>query len=509
MTSRILGLVREQVLASLFGASHAMDAYVIAFRVPSLLRDLFAEGAMSAAFVPTFTRHLVTEGKPSAWRLGNNAMNALLVGTGILVVLGIVFAEPLVRLLTAEDFARVPGKLALTVTLARIMLPLLTLVALAAAAMGMLNSLQQFFLPALSPAMFNVVTILVALTVVPFAGTIGLAPITLIALSTLLGGVAQLGLQLPLLWREGFRWRPRLDWDDAGLRRILVLMGPGTLGLAATQLNLVINQLLATREAGAPSWLTYAFRIMYLPIGLFGVSIGTAVLPAISRQLAARDHHAARRTIADGLSLMMMLNVPATLGLIVLAVPIVRLLFERGRFTPSDTAATAGALQLYAVGLLGYAIVRIITPAFYALGRNRTPVVVSVATVGLSIVLNVTLMAWIGFRGLALGTSLAALFNAVTLLLLLRRELRGVDGTRLGTALMKITAASVAMAVAAFAAGRTLESLVPGDGLVIQLLRVGGAIGIALVVLAGSAWLLRIAEFHDAIALLTRRAGSR
>ena len=240
MTSRILGLVREQVLAHQFGAGDAMDAYLVAFRVPSLLRDLFAEGAMTAAFVPTFTRHLTTEGRTSAWRLGNNAFNALLVVTGVLAGLGIVFAPPLIGAF-ASDFRDVPGKLELTVTLARIMLPLLPLVALAAALMGMLNSLHHFFVPSLSPAMFNLVTIVVALTVLPFAGALQITPITIIALSTLLGGIAQLAIQWPPLRREGFRWRPVLDWRDRGLRRILVLMGPGTIGLAATQVNVFVN----------------------------------------------------------------------------------------------------------------------------------------------------------------------------------------------------------------------------------------------------------------------------
>jgi len=507
MTSRVLGLVREQLLAALFGAGNVMDAYVVAFRVPSLLRDLFAEGAMSAAFVPTFTRTLTVEGKPAAWRLGTSAVNALLVTTGALVILGMVFTEPLVRLLTAADFALVPGKLELTVMLARIMLPLLTLIAIAAALMGMLNSLHHFFVPALAPAMFNVATILCAIAVVPFADAIGLQPITLIAMSTLAGGAAQLAIQIAPLRREGFRWRAALDWRDEGLQQVLRLMGPGTIGLAATQVNLAVNQLLATREIGAASWLNYAFRIMYLPIGLFGVSIGTAVLPTVSRHSAERNIAGVRHTIVDGLSLMMMLNVPATVGLFVLATPIVRLLFERRAFTAADTAATAAAVQLYALGLLGYSIVRIVSPTFYALGKNRTPVQVSAVTVGVNTALNIALQPALGFRGLALGTSLAAFFNATTLLVLLRRELEGINGRRLGGAFLRIALASAVMGVTAALADRTLPLVLSGSGVALQAFRLAVAIGVAILALAAAARVLRIHEFDEAFAMVAQRLG--
>ena len=506
MTSRVLGLVREQVLAALFGASEAMDAYIFAFRLPNLLRDLFAEGAMSAAFVPTFTRHLTTDGKAAAWRLGNHVINALLVTTGVLVVLGIVFAEPLVRTFAAAEYEAVPGKVELTVSLARIMLPMLTFVAVAAAVMGMLNSLHHFFLPALSPAMFNVVTIVFGLAVVPFAGVLRIEPITLIAISTLLGGVAQLALQWPLLRREGFGWRPELDWRDPALQRVLVLMGPGTIGLAATQFNLFVNTLLATNEGtGAVSWLNFAFRIMYLPIGLFGVSIATAVLPAVSRQSAENNDSAIRDTVANGMSLMMMLNVPATVGLYVLATPIVRLLLERGAFTAADTANTAAALQFYALGLLGYSVVRIASPTFYALGLNRVPVQVSMATVVVNAALNIALVRVMGFEGLALGTSVAALFNATILLMLLARRLHGVHAGRLAWSFVRIAAASVLMAIAVTFASNALGSILPGDGVAAQGMRLLATIGVGVLVLAAAATGLRVREFHEGMALVTRR----
>jgi putative peptidoglycan lipid II flippase len=244
---------------------------------------------------------------------------------------------------------------------------------------------------------------------------------------------------------------------------------------------------------------------MYLPIGLFGVSIGTATLPTVSRQSTERDFAAVRETVTDGLSLMLMLNIPSMVGLIVLAEPIVRMLFERGRFTAIDTTATAAALQLYALGLVGYSVVRILSPVFYALGRNRTPVQVSIAAVAVNAALNIGLVRVMSYRGLALGTSIAALFNATTLLYLLRAHLHGLNEARLIGAVARISLASALMGLAAYYSHRQLEVWMPGGAFAAQALRLGAAIGLAVVVLAVSAWLLRIREFNEGVALVTRR----
>ncbi|MGH9254663.1 MAG: murein biosynthesis integral membrane protein MurJ [Vicinamibacterales bacterium] len=507
MTSRILGVVREQVLAALFGAGNAMDAYNVAYRIPNLVRDLFAEGAMSSAFVPTFTRHLATSGKESAWRLANYVINGLLVITGLLVVVGIVFAEPLVELF-AGAFRSVPGKIELTVFLTRIMLPFLSFVAVAAACMGMLNSLHRFFIPALSPAMYNVATITCAFALVPLMPALGLPAIAGIAIGSLLGGAAQLAIQWPALRREGFAYRPMLDWRDESVRRVLVLMGPGTIGLAATQVNVFVNTVLATGEGtGAVSWLNYAFRLMYLPIGLFGISIATATLPAVSRHAAQDDEHNVRRTVADGLSLMIMLNVPATVGLLMLASPIVQVIFERGAFTSADTVATAAALQFYALGLVGYSIVRIASPVFYALGENFTPVKISIAAVIVNALLNIVLVRLVGYRGLALGTSIAALLNAALLMAFLRKRLGGLDGRRVAGSFVRIAIASLAMAVAVATVDAAGSAWLPGAALVRQIVRLGASMAVALAVLAAAAHVLHIPEFREGVAMVARKFG--
>jgi putative peptidoglycan lipid II flippase len=505
MASRILGLVRDQVVAFYFGAGDANDAFRVAFRIPNLVRDLFAEGALSAAFVPTFTHELTTGGKPRAWALANSVVTALILITGLLAAIGYVFAEPLVRLL-ASDYAAVPGKLELTVYLARIMTPFLTMAALAAVAMGMLNSLGHFFIPALSPATFNVATILIALLFIPVAPSLGIQPIVLIAISTLVGGIGQVLLQVSPLRREGYVYRPSFAFNDPAMQRILLLMGPGTIGMAATQINVLVNtQFASSQGTGAVSWLDYAFRLMYLPIGLFGVSIAAASTPALSRLAALSDTSKMRSTVGAAIGLMLVLNIPATIGLIVLADPIVSLIFEHGRFTAADTAATARAVQLYALGLVSYSVVRIVSPAFYALRLSHVPVTASIVSVVVNIAVNFALVRVMGYAGLALGASLAAIVNAGLQVIMLRRHLGGIEERQLTMTFLKTLVASLAMGAAAWYGQLLLNQVIPGGSIPLQGVRVAGAIAIGLAVLAAASSLLRVHEFHEARDLVLGR----
>ena len=509
LASRLLGLVRDQLLAFRFGAGDAMDAFNVAARIPNLMRDLFAEGAMSAAFVPTFMRRLTNDGRAPALVLGNQVINALIAVTGLVVVAGILFAEPLVRAL-AGDYAEVPGKLPLAVTLTRVLLPVLTLVAVAAAMMGMLNSLDRFFVPALSPAMYNVGIIAGGAVLVPLMPGLGLDPMVAVAVGALLGAVGQVALQAPALYAEGFRYRPALEPSDPGLRDILRLMGPGTLAGAAVQINLLVNMVLAAGEGtGAVSWLSYAFRVMYLPIGLFGVSVAAAAVPLLSRQGARHDTAGMRETVSRALRLTLAVNVPASVGLMVLGVPIVEVIFERGSFTATDTSATAAALLLYAPGLAGYAVVRIAVPCFYALGSSCTPATISMAAVALNIALNLLLVRTLGYSGLALGTSIAAMANALALLLLLHRRLNGLDLRRVLLLLGKVAVASAAMGAAAWATHDRLLDLWDSTGFALRLGRLASSIAIGLAVLLLSARLLRLRELDDAVGQIAARLGRR
>ncbi len=508
MASRVLGLVRDQVLAFLFGAGNQMDAFNVAFRIPSLLRDLFAEGAMSAAFVPAFTHRLVKEGRQEAWRLGNEVMNALVLFAAAVVVAGIVAAEPLVQLF-AGDFQAVPGKIALTTLLTRVLWPFLALISVAAALMGMLNALGRFFVPALSPAMFNVATIAGAFLVVPFMPALGLPPIMGIALAALAGGVGQVALQWVALRGEGFHYRPVLDLSDPGLKEVLAMMVPGVFGLAAVQVNLLTNTLLATGEGtGAVSWLNYAFRVLYLPIGLVGVSIATAALPAISLHAVDKNPDALRRTFSSAMRTMLMLSVPASAGLMVLAAPIVDVLFRHGSFTQADAAATAAAVTCYAPGLVGYSTVRLAVPTFYALGNSRTPVVAATVSIALNAALNVSLVRIIGYRGLALGTAVASLVHAAILLALLRHATSGLDGRRVSIAAGKIAAASILMAASVAAADSLFGNWVGETRPVAARAAVVAAdIAVGFVSLGLAAQVLRVSEFREAMTLVRSKIG--
>ncbi len=303
-------------------------------------------------------------------------------------------------------------------------------------------------------------------------------------------------MQWPSLRGEGFRYQPRLDLRDPGLHQVLLLMGPGTIGLAATQVNLFVSTLLATSQGtGAVSWLQYAFRVMYLPLGLFGVSIATAVLPAAARHAAVHDGAAIRDTVARGLALMLVVNIPATCGLIVLSTEIIRLLLERGHFTPADTAATAAALRLYAIGLIGYSTTRIASPVFYAIGRSRVPVVLSAVSVTVNLVLSLVFVKVMGFRGLALATSIAALVNAALCVVLLRRELNGMGGSRLPAVFAKVAIASAVMAVAVVTVNRSLYGIASDGSTLSQAVALLAALLTGLIALAIAARMLRIEEF--------------
>ncbi len=511
LASRVLGLVRDAVQGHYFGTGLENDAFVVATRIPTLLRDLFAEGAMSAAFVPTVTRYLKQEGKAAAWRLGSQVVNGLMLITGVLVLIGIVFARPLVDAY-ASAFSQVPGKLELTISLTRINMPFLLLVAVAAAYMGMLNALRRFFIPASSPALYNVVFIVCTLVFVPVFSRIGVNPVMALSAGMLLGGVAQIVVQWPLLYREGYRHAWVLDPRDPRLREVLILMGPGLLGVAAAQINMFVNTSLATTEGGAASALGYAFRLMYMPVGIFGVSVATAAIPDLARHAADEAHHDMRTTLSWGIRLMLMLSVPATVGLMVLASPVVEMIFQRGRFDANSTILTAEALLFYAPGIVGYSIVKIAAPTFYSLKDARTPVIIGVISVLTNLFLNLWLNSLMGFRGLALGTAIAANVNALLLLALLSRRLGGIDGARVGRSLLKISIASAIMGIAAFYTEAWLHGALPvrmlGAAIVPRVLRVLGAIGAGLGVLALAAWVLHIDEFRQAMRRLLSRLGA-
>jgi putative peptidoglycan lipid II flippase len=467
LVSRLLGLVREQVFAALLGAGLQTDAWNVAFRIPNLLRDLFAEGALSAAFVPTYAKALHDGGREAAHRLACRVGTLLAVAMGLLVLVGILLAPQIVALL-APGYASVPGKVDLTVFLTRVMMPFLPLVSFAAVAMGMLNAEERFGMPAFAPAMFNLVSVLWGIGL----WAAGFPPASVAlgwSVGTLLGGLAQFLVQVPPLRRMGFAYRPEWSPADPGLRRIVALMAPATVGLAAVQINIFVNSYFASFEPGAVSWLAYAFRILYLPIGIFGVAAGTVASAGLAKRAAAGDLEGMRATLRRSLLFLAFLTLPATAGLLVLARPIVRLLYERGRFGPDATEGTAAALVFYAVGLVAYTSVKVLAPAFYALGTPRVPLLASGLAVLTNVAVNVAFYERFGFRAVALGTALGAIANAVFLASAFERRHGGLLGDGAFLRVAKMGMGALVMAAALLPLGSWLEGAAGTQGLLAQL----------------------------------------
>ena len=446
MSSRVLGLARELICAALFGGA-AMDSFTVAFRIPNLLRDLFAEGALSTAFVTTFSKTIAREGDGAAWRLADKVATLTVLVLGALCVLGMLFSHQLIALL-APGFA--PDKAARTATLTQIMFPFILLVSLAALVMGVLNAKSIFGRPAMASSFFNIGSIV---------GGVGLGylwdpafgPRALIglAIGTLIGGALQLTVQLPPLKGLGYRFHPDFRWRDPGVIAILALMGPAVIAASTTQVNVLINSMFAsTLGDGAIFWLAIAFRLMQLPLGLFGVALGTVTLPLLSRLVVAGEMGAFRAELARALRLMFLLTIPSTIGLMMLAEPIISVIYQHGRFDAYEAAQAGGALRYYAVGLACYAALKVLVNAFYALDRRKTPMIVSFLAIGLNLLFNWIFtfrLGW-GHRGLAFSTGCVATCNFLLLYALMQRHLGGLESRRLALTLVKIGLAGVALA---------------------------------------------------------------
>ena len=440
-SSRILGFVRDMVLARLFGATPAADAFFVAYRIPNLLRELFAEGSMSAAFIPVFTEYHTRKTKAEAWELASATFTTLLTIVTAVAVIGVVAAPGIVWLL-APGFHDVPDKLALTTLLTRVMFPYLIFISLAALAMGILNSLRAFAAPAFSPVFFNVVTIACALLLSPLLTE----PIVGVAIGIVFGGVAQFAMQLPGLNGRDMLFGLRFQPGHPGVKRIGLLMIPSLLGLSVTQINITVSTILASYFSGGPTYLFYGMRLIQFPLGIFGVALATAILPTLSAQAARGALEELRGTLGFGLRMIFFIMVPAMLGLILLRQPIVHLFFEHGSFTRDDTLATSTAVLCYAVGLWAFAGVRIIVSAFYSLQDTKTPAITAGIAVGANILLSLWLMTILDAAGLALATALASMLNGSLLVAVLHRRLGRVDWSPVGRSALRVLMASIPVA---------------------------------------------------------------
>jgi putative peptidoglycan lipid II flippase len=506
MCSRVLGLARELICAALFGGGAAMDAFTVAFRIPNLLRDLFAEGALSTAFVTTFSKTIARQGDQAAWRLADKVATLTVLVLGALCVLGMVFSHQLVAVL-APGFDLVKANR--TALLTQIMFPFILLVSLAALVMGVLNAKSIFGRPAMASSFFNLGSIVggVALGYL-YDPAFGPRALIGLAIGTLIGGALQLTVQLPPLKGLGYRFHPDLSWRDPGVVAILALMGPAVIAASTTQINVLINSMFAsTLGDGAIFWLAIAFRLMQLPLGLFGVALGTVTLPLLSRLVVAGEMGAFRSELARALRLMFLLTIPSTIGLMVLAEPIISVIYQHGRFDAYAAAQAGGALRFYAIGLAGYAALKVLVNAFYALDRRKTPMVVSFLAVGLNLLFNWIFtfrLGW-GHRGLAFSTGCVATCNFLFLYVLMRGHLGGLESRRMLVMLVKVGVAGAALAAVCAASNRWLLA-----DWATQALWSKGLALTATVLAAGGAFVacaaaLRVEELTGLLAAVARR----
>jgi putative peptidoglycan lipid II flippase len=505
--SRLTGLVREMVMANRFGASFTYDSFLLGFRIPNLSRDLFAEGALSSAFVPTFTTSLVNESEQQAGEFANLVTTAIIVIVGGCCLLGMALAPELVGLL-APGFSHVPGKFELAVHLTRIMFPFLLLIALAAQATGMLNSNGSFGIPAVASIFFNIGSVGIGLLIGYWLGPhLGVAPINGMAYGVVAGGALQFGWQRLKLRSLGYRFHFAWNWSHPGLRRIFGLMLPAIFGNIAVQLNLIVNTSFASQLSdpirghdGPVSWLGYALRFVQFPLGLFGVAFASAMLPSVARSAAANNFNEFRSTLAHSLGMVFFLTIPSSLLLIALGRPLIGAVYQSGHFNSYDTEQTALALSCYAAGLVVFASTRVLTPAFYALSDARTPMLISVSSIAANITLPfLFLRLWhMHFEALAITTTCAVGLECLCLAECLRRKLGGLEGRYLRTCFLRIALASLVMSLPLLLLHRWFfTGLVPTRAHYCEEL--AWSLPLALVLFIAAARFLEIAELRLAL----------
>jgi putative peptidoglycan lipid II flippase len=517
MASRILGLLREMMFAGLFGGSKWMDCFYLAFKVPNLLRDLFAEGALSQAFVTTFSKKLKSEGDAPAWALANKMMTLAAIFMSLVTLLGILAAPWVVDFLTSlsrsgnSPRTYNPEEVALTITMVRVMYPFILLVSLAALVMGMLNAKNVFGMPALSSCFFNLGSMIGGAALGWWMDpTWGPQSLVGFSIGVVIGGLAQLVCQFPALRRVGYRFAADFQWRDSGVRQILRLMGPAVIAASVVQINVVVNAMFAYGVGeGAVSWLSYAFRLMQLPIGVFGVAVATVTLPALSRAALNGIGPDFRPTLTKGLRLVAFLVLPSTIGLVLLAEPIVSVLYERGAFDAVDRMQTAAALRAYGYGLLCYAWLKVLQPAFYAIDKRWLPMIVSIFALGLNLGFNwffVFVMRW-GHESLALTTSITATVNFLILFIAMRKFAGDFGTLDLLVLFGKLALAGALMAGVCLASTRFFFQDPGHLSIWLRLCGLILTVGISAVVYFASATILKVSEASEALAMITRKLG--
>lgn len=446
LISRIFGFLRDSVIAMMFGASSAADAFFVAFRIPNMQRKVLGEGAVGAAFIPVFSEVLENQGKKSAWQMTANLFNLLLAALFLVTLIIVVFA-PAVVAVFAPGFLEFPEKFEQTVKLTRWMAPYLIFIGVASFFMGILNTFKVFALPAAAPTLLNLAMILSALFISPLMDE----PIMGLAIGVLVGGFLQMLILIPATIRQGMKFMGKFDLFNPEVKRIGRLMIPVILGLAVYEVNLLVDTLLASLlPEGSISYLYYGNRLVQLPLGVFAVALGVAILPMLASQAAKKDFKELVQTLSFGIRLILFITIPAAVGMILLRFPIINTLWERGEFTRATTEGTAIALLYYSIGLCAFSGIKVIAPAYYSLQDTKTPAKIAIFSMLINIILNLILMGPLKHGGLALATSISALVNVTLLIHFLRKRMGLIGGRKILFSTLKVTLASVLMGILIF-----------------------------------------------------------
>jgi len=504
LLSRVFGFLRDMVVAAFFGAGLATDAFFVAFRIPNLLRRLFAEGSLTIAFVPVFTEYLEKKSRKDAFELAYVAFTLLSIILAVVSVAGIL-ASPFIVKVIAPGFSKIPAKFELTVLLTRLMFPYIFFISLVALCMGILNSLRHFAAPALAPVVLNISIIAAALLL----RNLFEDPVIALAVGVMAGGVLQLLMQFPVLVRVGVKIRPDFHFNHPGVRRIGMLMLPAVFGAAVYQLNIFIGTLLASYlPGGSVSYLYYADRIVQLPLGIFGIAVGTATLPSFSEQVARGDYEELKRTIAFSLRLILFVTIPAMVALIVLREPIISVLFQRGEFGLPSVLMTSQALFFYAVGLWAFSGIRVVVSAFYSLQDTKTPVRIAIIALAVNVAMSVILMFPLKHGGLALATSIASAVNIVLLFHILKKKIGSFVDRAFSVSVLKVTLSSFIMG-AVLGIIMKVMTWNPVDPFHDRLFVLILSIGAGLAVFIASSMILKSSEINFVLSRLKGRLGRR
>ncbi len=498
--SRILGYVRDMIFALYFGATGVSDTFFAAFKIPNLLRELFAEGSMSSAFIPVLTEYRQKQGEEEAKRLVSITFTFIIIVVGIVCLIGIILSPAIVTLI-APGFLSSPEKFSLTVLLTRVMFPFLLFISLAALVVGSLNTKKIFFVPALAPAMLNITLILS----IVFFESRAKQPIIVAAIGVMIGGFVQLAFQMPSFFKNKYKLGFDTSFGHPGLKRMSILLIPATLALAVNQVNIVVGNILASfLPGGSITYLFYSMRLIQFPIGIFGVAMSMAVLPSLSEHAVKGDFDKLREDFSFALRLLFFISVPAMGGLIALREPIINLLFQRGQFDYTATKGTAEALLFYSIGIWSIVGVRIVTSTFYSMQDTRTPVKIAVVGMVSNLLFCLILMGPLRHSGLALANTIASGVNFALLFFFLRRKLKTVDAKRIFRSFLKTILASSVMGLMGWVLLHGEVWKIHG-GTLNKVFYLGGTIALCIGIYLFLSYLLKSEEFSYIIGIVKQK----